>query len=73
MSEGRVQSAGSVASTKERYAMKTLISALAVALAIAFTGPAFAAGVADAKTKADCHKAGGLWDAKTSTCGPKKM
>jgi len=53
--------------------MKILISGLAMALAIALTGPAFAGDVASAKTKADCHKAGGLWDAKTSMCGPKKM
>jgi hypothetical protein len=53
--------------------MKTFVSALAMVLAIAFTGSAFAGDVASAKTKADCHKAGGMWDAKTSTCGPKKM
>jgi hypothetical protein len=50
-----------------------MISALAVALPLAFTGPAFAGDVTTAKTKANCHKAGGMWDAKTSTCGPKKM
>ena len=53
--------------------MKTLISIFAVTLALAFTGPAFAADVTAAKTKADCHKAGGMWDAKTSTCAAKKM
>ena len=54
--------------------MKTLVSIFAVALALAFTGPAFAAGdVTAAKTKADCHKAGGMWDAKTSACSAKKM
>jgi len=53
--------------------MKILVSALAMVMAIAFTGSAFAADVTAAKTKADCHKAGGMWDAKTSTCGSQKM
>lgn len=53
--------------------MKGIISALAVALALAFTGSAFAGDVTAAKNKADCHKAGGMWDAKTNTCGAKKM
>jgi hypothetical protein len=53
--------------------MKTLISIFALALALAFTGPAFAGDVTAAKTEADCQKAGGMWDAKTSTCGDKKM
>jgi hypothetical protein len=53
--------------------MKALISIFALALALAFTGPSFAGDVTAAKTKADCHKAGGMWDAKTNTCGPKKM
>jgi hypothetical protein len=37
--------------------MKTLVSILAVALARAFTGPAFAGDVTTAKTAADCAKA----------------
>ena len=55
--------------------MKTLISAFAIALAIAFTGPAFAGAgdIAHAKTAADCVKAGGLWSAATNTCSAKKM
>jgi hypothetical protein len=53
--------------------MKGIISTLAVTLALAFTGPAFAGDVTAAKTAADCHKAGGIWDAKTSTCAAKKM
>jgi hypothetical protein len=52
--------------------MKTLISTLAVALALAFTGPAFAGDVTAAKTEADCQKAGGAWDAATNTCAAKK-
>ena len=52
--------------------MKTLISTLAVALALAFTGPAFA-GATAAKTEADCKKACGMWDAATNTCSEKKM
>ena len=52
--------------------MKALISAVAVALALAFTGPAFAGDVTAAKTEADCVKAGGMWDAATNTCAAKK-
>jgi hypothetical protein len=53
--------------------MKTLISMFVVALALAFTGPAFAQDVKTAKTAADCAKAGGVWDAATNTCSEKKM
>ena len=53
--------------------MKTLISMFALALALAFTAPAFAGDVTAAKTEADCQKAGGMWDAKTNTCSAKKM
>ena len=53
--------------------MKALISALALTLAIAFTGPAFAGTAAEAKTKADCDKAGGKWDAANSKCSEGKM
>jgi hypothetical protein len=53
--------------------MKTLVSILAVALARAFTGPAFAGDVTTAKTAADCAKAGGIWNAATNTCAAKKM
>jgi hypothetical protein len=53
--------------------MKALISTLAVALALAVTGPAFAGDVTTAKTEADCQKAGGMWDAATNTCSEKKM
>jgi len=53
--------------------MKALISMLAVALALAFAGPALAQDVKTAKTAADCAKAGGVWDAATNTCSEKKM
>jgi hypothetical protein len=53
--------------------MKTLVSAVAVAIALAFVGPAFAGDVSTAKTEADCTKAGGIWDANTNTCSEKKM
>ncbi len=53
--------------------MKALISIFAVTLALAFTGPAFAGDVKAAKTEPDCQKAGGVWDAATSTCSDKKM
>ena len=55
--------------------MKSLISVLSVALALAFTGPAFAGAgdIAHAKTAADCAKAGGVWSAATNLCSAKKM
>lgn len=57
---------------KGENAMKILISTLAVVLALAFTGPAFAGDVTTAKTEADCQKAGGMWDAATNKCAEKK-
>ena len=53
--------------------MKALISTFALALAIAFAGPAFAGDVTKAKNEADCTKAGGTWDATTKVCAEKKM
>jgi hypothetical protein len=51
--------------------MKILISMFVVALALAFTGPAFAGDVTKATTKAECEKAGGMWDAGKSKCSEK--
>ena len=57
-----------------RNVMKSLLSMLALALAMAVTGPAFAAGdVTKATTKADCDKAGGSWDDTKKMCSEKKM
>ena len=53
--------------------MKTVLSIFALALALAFTGPAFAGDVTAAKTEADCAKAGGTWNATTNMCEEKKM
>jgi hypothetical protein len=53
--------------------MKGLVSILALAVALAFTGPAFAGDVTAAKTEADCTKAGGMWNATTKLCEEKKM
>jgi hypothetical protein len=53
--------------------MRTFISILTLALTIGLTGPVFAGDATAAKTMADCHKAGGMWDAKTNTCSAKKM
>ena len=65
---------GALVPRKGENAMKTLVSVLAVAVAVAFTGPTFAAGdVTKAKTAAECAKAGGIWSAATNTCTAKKM
>jgi hypothetical protein len=53
--------------------MKTLVSTLALTLALAFTGSAFAGDVTAAKNQADCEKAGGVWNAETSICSEKPM
>jgi len=68
---GVPSSASNRRKTKEYDAMKMFVSAFALALTIAFTGPAFA-GATEAKTQADCEKAGGVWDAATNTCAEKK-
>ena len=52
--------------------MKTFVSAFALALALAFTGPAFAGDVTKATNAADCEKAGGMWDASSNKCSEKK-
>jgi NO-binding membrane sensor protein with MHYT domain len=50
--------------------MKTLVTLIAVAVAVAFTAPAFA-GIKDAKNKAECEAAGGVWIDKDQKCGAK--
>jgi hypothetical protein len=52
--------------------MKMLVSGLALALALAFTGPAFAQDAAAATDKASCDKAGGTWDDAAKKCNPKQ-
>jgi len=51
--------------------MKTLVSTFALALALAFTGPAFAGDVTKATDKASCDKAGGVWDDAMKICKDK--
>ena len=52
--------------------MKKLVSAIvALGIAVAFTAPTLAADVTAAKTKAECHKAGGMWDATAKACKAK--
>ena len=51
--------------------MKTLVSAFALALALGFTGPAFAGDVTKATDKASCDKAGGVWDDAAKKCSEK--
>jgi hypothetical protein len=53
--------------------MKTIVSMLALALALGFTGPAFAGDVTKAKTEANYTKAGGTWDADAKTCAEREM
>jgi hypothetical protein len=51
--------------------MKRLILAfITLAAATAFTSPVFA-GLKDAKNKAECELAGGVWIEKDNKCGAK--
>jgi hypothetical protein len=52
--------------------MKTFVSTLALAAAIAVTAPAFAQDAAAATDKASCDKAGGTWDDAAKKCSPKQ-
>jgi hypothetical protein len=51
--------------------MKRLLLAL-IALTVATAFTAFA-GIRDAKNKAECEKAGGVWVEKDNKCGVKKQ
>ena len=52
--------------------MKSLASMLALALALAVSGPAFAGeDVTKATDKASCDKAGGVWDDTAKKCSAK--
>ena len=53
--------------------MKALSSMVAIALALAVTGPAFAGAgdVTKATDKASCDKAGGVWDDTAKKCSAK--
>ena len=66
-------SVGAKSSVNGENPMKILIPTFAVALALAFTAPAFAGDVTTAKTEADCQKAGGMWDSKMNMCMEKKQ
>ena len=54
--------------------MKAFVSAFALVLALAFTGPAFAGAgdVTKPTDKASCDKAGGVWDDTAKKCNPKQ-
>jgi hypothetical protein len=51
--------------------MKAFISTVAIALALAVTGPAFAGDVSKATDKASCDKVGGNWDDTAKKCSEK--
>ena len=52
--------------------MRSLVSIIALALAVAFAAPAFA-GPAAPTTKADCEKSGMKWNATANKCEQGKM
>jgi len=51
---------------------RLLLAFITLAAATALTAPAFA-GLKDAKNKAECEKAGGVWVEKDNKCGAKKQ
>lgn len=51
---------------------RLLLAFVTLAVATAFTAPAFAA-ITDAKNKTECEKAGGVWIDKDNKCGAKKQ
>jgi hypothetical protein len=56
---------------KWRMKMKRLLLTFAIlVIATAFAAPVFA-GLKDAKNKAECEKAGGVWIEKDNKCGAK--
>jgi hypothetical protein len=63
----------SSSTTQGEFTMKRLLLAfVTLAVATAFTAPAFA-GILDAKNKTECEKAGGVWVEKDNKCGAKKQ
>ena len=55
----------------EHHMKRLLLAFITLAAATALTAPAFA-GLKDAKNKAECEKAGGVWVEKDNKCGVKK-
>jgi hypothetical protein len=49
---------------------RLLLAFVSLVAATAFTAPAFA-GIKDAKNKAECEQAGGVWIEKDQKCGIK--
>jgi hypothetical protein len=52
--------------------MKTIVSVIALALAVAFIGPAFAGPGSTITNKEDCEKAGKVWDDAGKKCVEKQ-
>jgi hypothetical protein len=55
----------------EHHMKRLLLAFITLAAATALTAPA-SAGLKDAKNKAECEKAGGVWVEKDDKCGVKK-
>jgi hypothetical protein len=63
---------GAVVQRKERNLMKSIASILTVAIAFAFTAPAFAGPGSTITNKEDCEKAGKVWDDAGKKCVEKQ-
>lgn len=53
---------GGLVQRKGRNDMRSFVTILAVAIAVAFTAPAFAGPGSTITNKEDCEKAGKVWD-----------
>jgi hypothetical protein len=63
-----------VARVADAHRKVASVSAFALTLAVAFSGPALAGAgdVTKATDKASCDKAGGVWDDTAKKCNPKQ-
>ena len=57
---------------KGENAMRSLVAILTVAVAVAFTAPAFAGPGSTITNKEDCEKAGKVWDDAGKKCVEKQ-
>jgi hypothetical protein len=57
---------------KGRNAMRSFVTILALAIAVAFTAPAFAGPGSTITNKEDCEKAGKVWNDADKKCEEKQ-
>jgi hypothetical protein len=63
---------GGLVQVKGENAMRSFVTILAAAIAVAFTAPAFAGPGSTITNKEDCEKAGKVWDDAGKKCVEKQ-